>query len=1800
MPLIANPIRGNGDCVFHFLSSQTNSPDILTIRKQIGYRIQGLTLHIDNHQLKLPVQVAIQSLSESQPHLFANLANITGIEEYAKWIETPNTCLSSLDLEVVARACEMTIRQFEDTITPGEYIQTAEYNPGNSTIKNIYWDGKNAYAAMQEAGPFHPSQRMDVDPPPSFALAQAGNYTASGLKNTLHGNIYQLKLLIWFFHCAFTRHCSFRLATEMDQAKKFDDCVLIFQKPGFLQSHYLFLQAKHKQDDHKILTDKDLLDTSDQDFSLLKYFASYLEIKKDPDFQHGASYQFYLCTNIGFDFDPQNETTRLFKLSSALEAITNIDEMFDTKEPTAKKYRIKQGDYPGKAFLYGTLRGNHKLILASSLFAIMQEPAGKVDKTCKPFNDKSLYQWLLTHNIIDDHTRRLTNNFIKSQNLSPDATQFKTLYTQVESSKGEAWKDAEIDEFLQHLILAVNQPNEIRLGEMIAQKLGHEFNLINSEFIYAELQKAVLDWMKQKSGRFLNEKSAQTFFNDIRQTLSRLVLIGPTVEYLSKLDKLALSFKPSPNIRSFLTERTQTITIYYSPHHLLLGSLQVYHTLLDIYPAQQNDRYIFMTLEWAMRRKGRLIEALSKCPLLVLVCDHLPTLDEINELIEPLLNKALTSHQIILITEDEQKLRAAITTRKLPSVHATTNNFVDLTHDSQQSLKNWPVNFQGAQTQLGNLVEDFEQFINANVLSEFITNEVAQIGSPLESFAAENYYIARTFYRRVKLPVSDLKKITDVVFFMSGINPTELSVLVDPKNIFTVQEGKLKPLNLEPPPFDEVDSKYIILDKKNGESQAQFQKITQQQPHTSSSKEMHLFTRKKDAFIWLSATISTKNIPVRNNLHQYMQPTHIANLSTGFIVLSAEPGMGKTTYLAHLTKQLKRENPTVWNNSVNLLTIEDRLKENSFEEINDLIEFFGKDMTQLAKGMLRYRLKTQGNIIFFLDGFDEIQTAQQKKVIKLLLLLKKCKTETVIIATRPHMQQLLEEALDTVAYTLKPFDNEDAIHFLIQYWQENLDLGFLNKEKVNIYAKALITRFSESTNDTERTFIGIPLQAKLLAVAFADDFKAFYTAPTHEVHLPQNLSLHALYQRFIDTKYDILFREKWGSDAYHQFSFIKASLTANLEDAHQLLAFNTLFPKFRYSEEKIKPHTELIKRAGIVEKIGGTHQFIHRTFAEYFAAYFFITDLQGSSPQDTQAFLVRHIFKERHQVIRAFMESLINKESNNQLKQQWQAIIDLQLLARLDKSALIPQISLALSPPPQPARQPQKENHFNFALTKKSFEKSLKQTNLKNQPNIANELCRVAALTQDTSEMVIILQLLSRALQQPITDSDNDDILSYLPEIFWHYLTLCHKQKILFDNNLLQKFRDIRYRVNNYPQYTTMENECLDQLTQLYQYIATEQGIDTPFINQLDIAKTLYLAVIKPNIPAVLLPLLLAQLQNLYPQLPNYLVNNIFYKQLLNTLAHAYPSFMPGIRSFLLAQTQNIWIQEKAYDLLYQFYLTDSHTRLTATEIEHIFTDTLGVTAIGWSKYTLSLINRFERLTPKMVKILKDELSCALRGRMFDGGSNSRRYIEDVWREVLLPLLQKQQPDKLKDDIHPIALLSLTANFFIPNEISITFTTSMMQNLLQLITNTLNRPLSSLSTFTDYLLLLRQLKQQGFHLLHNEDTIIVQHPRDEFEHSLQLAHQESIYELLLLWKTRKPIEDLAAFTQACKDTLNTIQQTKPKLKSTQAESEKLRTSDTAIQAIAAPRKIKRGRSGTHEPDMEHPAKAKRFKDAEET
>ncbi|WP_448128517.1 hypothetical protein [Wolbachia pipientis] len=311
----------------------------------------------------------------------------------------------------------------------------------------------------------------------------------------MHGNIYQLKVLMLFLHRGVLYQHSFRLGTEIEEARKFDD--LVFECTQGSKKVYRFLQAKHTQDeDNKKIGVGNLL-TKDKsgEFGLAKYFVSYLKIKNNQDFADGNLKDFIICTNIDFDLDQSTARNTVKKLRVKTlgpnEEIEILVEVIDTSDVF-----FKDG---GTRYKFSYIHNNMISVVQPAFESAVEEAMEELEEEIKKLQNKP----------DQNSKRKLERN--------------QTWQREFGRMMNEGRLEDNIKEFFDKLVFAVNQPNEIKLADIIKSELGEQFNDIDRQNVYARFQEKMLDWLKEKGRRFLTHEDGREFFRKMKEEILEVI-----------------------------------------------------------------------------------------------------------------------------------------------------------------------------------------------------------------------------------------------------------------------------------------------------------------------------------------------------------------------------------------------------------------------------------------------------------------------------------------------------------------------------------------------------------------------------------------------------------------------------------------------------------------------------------------------------------------------------------------------------------------------------------------------------------------------------------------------------------------------------------------------------------------------------------------------------------------------------------------------------------------------------------------------------------------------------------------------------------------------------------------------------------------------------------------------------------------------------------------------------------------------------------------------------------------------------
>lgn len=1734
MRLLPARTRGEGDCALHALGQWNGQEyvydDILTLRKKIGNKVRAITVEAhnlfpsvseaikelirgNNQQIKLdakkfPLLTARQQQYDKNNEDFEDLENfdteLNGpiVKEYAKFIETPGMWLLPCELSVVAYALKMTIHQFGKG-KYGEITYVDTYNPGPHTqpVANVYFNGINHYEAMAVEESIFTKQSTEIiaDKNQTYpTLQREGSHPASGVKLALHGTIYQLKMIVWVLHSLHELKFEALISTEDDHAGKWDD--LVVRQPNSSESKrlpflYRFFQFKHKQG-NEVISYGDLVTSEAGEFSLAKYLRSFLKIKKEKRFTDGALSDFCLCTNIGFDFSPKNTRDHLFSLQDALEEIKKSDPLLKGQ---GKRYRFKK-DFKGKGELYTILKqnGDEMVELAKALSTLMQTPTEKIKKNTKPFNNKELYQWLLDEKIVDDTTKRVTPDFLASQNLSQEALDFKALYDQGQKAKGVILTDTDIDKFFKHLVFAVNLPNEVELGRYITQKLGTEFNLLDAKFLSANLLEELLDWMKEKTGSFLSTAALGKFFEEMREQLSRLTLIGPTIDYQRKLEGPGITFSPSQKMLDFLKGK-QRVAIYQVAGDLFLGGMRIYQTVQTLPTHQTNDGYIFVTLTKAVRLGALLIDAFKKSQLLVLSC-NIPVEGGARTLLEDLFNTESTA-KIILITPANQAIAEAIPSNIKPYTLKANASSAALSSASQEKLKKQEINFQGKLLTLANLPDALDAIDEAG-LAELLKG-TPEIGKPLE-IITDSLLVPRTFNHTVTIKETGLtQNNSDIFALATAMSQKELKTILGKDHLVQIFTERANTENTEATPQELA--RHIILDANKETAFAQFTELSRTHP----TQTIHYLRYENKQWVWQRSQGSLAG------LRPYLDASStVSALSSRNVVVAAEPGMGKSWWLANYAQQLKQQDPEAWVLHITLLEQEEKLKHIHFNSIDDIIAFFTQDASALARRLFTARLRNTGKLIICLDGFDELQAPQQAKVIQLLQLLKSTQVQQVIITTRQHLQATLEDTLNTFAYGLIPFAKKQVREYLGQFWQaklsaSNTDLT-IDATKVSQYARALMKVFSGSVKEADH-FIGIPLQARLLAEAFAEEAQTFYLQNDSNTPEIEAFSLAKLYHKFIHAKYQLFFQEKSKLSSNNYFLSLQNSLITHLDHDHQYYAFTLLFPSAPPPIDLLTGTQEALQTAGIIQFIADKPYFIHRTFAEYFVAQFLIQQLNKpkhhSEHQQYKAFLIHEIFKARNAVIKAFLEGFVEQAQDDALTKIWEEICGAHFLPEQTRHFVIDtEISIKNAEIPSINQNP-----TTLAELKKQVLRArawVDKAAISAIANSARLYCEYLLETQNHQTITEALETLYQVVSGTDLYTVRDAITAHLSSIIWHYALLCPTQSVAFAPDKITPF--ITY-------FTKKKEHSLvkgiQAILDLQPYLDPTKPLPDDFMEKLS--------------PQNWTQVIFLRKLPITETIAQKLTERATYKSLHDD--SDYHTLLSQLTSQYLEPMRKLLIDKKNYTLLHQLSIQQPKMALTVTEIESLFADNKD---LFWLERTgIELVNTFRILTPKMATIFSDILLQGTNGYYTN-------YAHDIWYKLLLPLINTFYPNLAKPGINRYALIEMCVRFM---AFSLMHTPSRnfspteqgLRNLLVLTQEMLSAPILSAAHLENGVNFLYSLHQYGLIFIDtmrdNKKTLLILDPQGEFSFSLALSYHNTMRQLLTFKaEYSQNTEDLAA------------------------------------------------------------------------
>jgi len=730
-----------------------------------------------------------------------------------------------------------------------------------------------------------------------------------------------------------------------------------------------------------------------------------------------------------------------------------------------------------------------------------------------------------------------------------------------------------------------------------------------------------------------------------------------TQRYVKKIDQSVLDFKPgSLGLRDFLTSDQQIWLLRMIDGDAWTGLTKVYRVLQNTSctPSYSSEsHYTLLKLKRLltvnrMINLNALLKSMETPHLLMIACEkNQPVNDEQRDMFKELfsiLNQKNTLKIILTTLSDDTTADfiQEIGKETLSEGFIKTEeqlNWSNLTDSSQTAILEKIVIFQGRSVALNQLTYA-ESMTDSFPLADLLQEKEPRIGKePVTSASSgynEKYYIDRTFNNNI-----DIRQ-----------------------EIF----------------YDKRVGKFADL---LASTKQEFKQLCQQNP----ASNVHWLKKDKSGeLVWQQSRGNLKTLRKyvdAKKSHSY-SPKDLDNLleqakQQRVMLIADKAGMGKTTILTHLSKRIKQKFPAHWLVRIDINDYTEFLEAQKGKKMDKgkVLEFVSKEVlkfeTHLEKEL--FKKSFEGNevskVVVMVDGFDEISPSYKETVIDMLQVLKQTSLEQLWVTTRPHLREDLEDTLHRLSYTLQPFSEVEQVEFLKKFWLQISNLKDNDQDRLEVYATALIRKLAESISDKDREFTGIPLQTRMLADAFEQEFILFYVSEKSEPELPHKLDLLGLYAQFIDRKYNIYYKEKSKAEPFNISTKEQRERDfKTIQVEHQLLALEALFTEDQVTFLQNYNHStfsdEELARIGIAQRNNeGKPHFIHRTFAEYFVADFLINQLKKETKPDEQVqrlLLNEVLLKMDCHVIRAFLDGLLEKsqpsketlkEYGKTLDEQW-------------------------------------------------------------------------------------------------------------------------------------------------------------------------------------------------------------------------------------------------------------------------------------------------------------------------------------------------------------------------------------------------------------------------------------------------------------------------------------------------------------------------------------------------------------------
>lgn len=309
---------------------------------------------------------------------------------------------------------------------------------------------------------------------------------------------------------------------------------------------------------------------------------------------------------------------------------------------------------------------------------------------------------------------------------------------------------------------------------------------------------------------------------------------------------------------------------------------------------------------------------------------------------------------------------------------------------------------------------------------------------------------------------------------------------------------------------------------------------------------------------------------------------------SNFVIIQGTGGIGKSTLMKHLfINEIEGEDliPIFWElKDINDLGVEYEISEIILEKINNL-------GSNLDMKYFEYALKS-GCFLFLLDGYDEILTKNRDLFFKKLdSFCDKYPKNYFVISSRPY-SEFIEFQRYTVIKTV-PLSKEQAMELIGKIdFDRDIKQRFISALDSELFKK-------------HESFASNPLLLNIMLLTYDN-----YAEIPRKLHLFYDNAFETLYSKHDATKAGYR-RELKSALAYDSFKRVFAYFCfmsyaqGKVEFSYNDLVINLKKVKINNISFEIDNYiSDLVDSLCVLYKDGTNYKFAHRSFQEFFSAFF--------------------------------------------------------------------------------------------------------------------------------------------------------------------------------------------------------------------------------------------------------------------------------------------------------------------------------------------------------------------------------------------------------------------------------------------------------------------------------------------------------------------------------------------------------------------------------------------------------------------